>query len=71
MCRDICTDRCLRERRGARPNADGHSESRRVANPVFVEVKKPNERISPDQRAEMSFMLSLGLQARVLVLIEA
>jgi hypothetical protein len=36
----------------------------------FVEVKKPREHVSKDQREEMAFMVSLGLNARVLRLIE-
>ena len=36
----------------------------------FVEVKKPSERILPDQNDEIAFMQSLGLRARVLRLIE-
>ncbi len=36
----------------------------------FVEVKKPEEPVSRDQRAEIAFMHSLGLHARVLRLIE-
>lgn len=36
----------------------------------FVEVKKPRERISPDQSEEIKFLKSIGLKARVLRLIE-
>lgn len=36
----------------------------------FVEVKKPDEPVSEDQREEIGFMLALGLNARVLRLIE-
>jgi hypothetical protein len=36
----------------------------------FVEVKKPEEPISPGQREEISFMNSLGLHARLIRLIE-
>lgn len=36
----------------------------------FVEVKKPEESVSPDQRDEIVFMNGLGLHARVLRLIE-
>jgi hypothetical protein len=42
----------------------------RVAIPRFVEVKKPAERISTDQTNEIRFMQSLGLHARVLILVE-
>lgn len=44
--------------------------TQRLATPFFVEVKKPGERISADQRSEIAYMLGLGLPARVLVLIE-
>lgn len=36
----------------------------------FVEVKKPDERIKPDQREEIAYLQSLELQARVLRLEE-
>jgi|SRR6516164_5513122 len=36
----------------------------------FVEVKKPSEKVSDDQRAEIKFLRDLGLEARVLRLIE-
>ena len=36
----------------------------------FVEVKKPDEPISPGQREEIAFMNSLGLHARLIRLIE-
>ena len=36
----------------------------------FVEVKKPKERLSADQREEIEFLQSLGLHARVLRLHE-
>jgi hypothetical protein len=36
----------------------------------FVEVKKPDEPVSRDQREEIAFLQSLGLHARVLRLIE-
>ena len=36
----------------------------------FVEVKKPEEQLSSDQRDEIAFMLSIGLNARVLRLQE-
>jgi hypothetical protein len=36
----------------------------------FVEVKKPEERLSDDQKEEINFLQSLGLHARVLRLIE-
>ena len=36
----------------------------------FVEVKKPGELVSDDQKAEIRFLRSLGLKARVLRLIE-
>lgn len=36
----------------------------------FVEVKKPEEPISPGQREEIDFMNSLGLHARLIRLIE-
>jgi hypothetical protein len=36
----------------------------------FVEVKKPEERISPGQREEIAFMNDLGLHARLIRLIE-
>jgi hypothetical protein len=37
---------------------------------VFVEVKKPGERVSDDQCDEIAFLKRLGLRARVLRLIE-
>jgi hypothetical protein len=36
----------------------------------FVEVKKPEEQLSDDQKGEINFLQSLGLHARVLRLIE-
>jgi hypothetical protein len=36
----------------------------------LVEVKKPKERISPDQNEEIAFLRSIGVPARVLRLIE-
>lgn len=36
----------------------------------FVEVKKPGELVSDDQKAEIQFLRTLGLKARVLRLIE-
>ncbi len=36
----------------------------------FVEVKKPEEPVSPDQKEEIAFLRSIGLSARVLRLIE-
>lgn len=42
----------------------------RYADAHFVEVKKPRERISDDQKEEIAFLASLGLKARVLRLIE-
>lgn len=36
----------------------------------LVEVKKPGERISPDQHEEIAFLRSIGIPARVLRLIE-
>jgi hypothetical protein len=36
----------------------------------FVEVKKPKERVSKDQKEEIEYLRSLGLQARVLRLKE-
>ena len=44
---------------------DGHPAFAR-----FVEVKKPDELVRTDQAAEIDFMKSLGLQVRVLRLIE-
>jgi hypothetical protein len=38
--------------------------------PRFVEVKKPGEKVSYDQRAEIKFLRDLGLHARILRLIE-
>lgn len=37
----------------------------------FVEVKRPKERVSDAQRSEIDFLVSIGLKARVLQLIEA
>jgi hypothetical protein len=36
----------------------------------FVEVKRPGERVSADQKAEIGFLMDLGLAARVVRLIE-
>ena len=38
--------------------------------PRFVEVKRPGEKVSDDQQAEIEFLRDLGLQARVFRLIE-
>jgi hypothetical protein len=37
---------------------------------LLVEVKKPQERISPDQHEEIAFLRSIGVPSRVLRLIE-
>ena len=42
----------------------------RVQAPRFVEVKKPKERVSENQVSEVAFLQALGMDARVLVLIE-
>ena len=42
----------------------------RVAFYRFVEVKKPKERVSNDQHEEIAFLRSIGIQARILRLIE-
>ncbi len=42
----------------------------KVAIARFVEVKKPEEGLSQDQKEEITFLQSLGLHARVLRLIE-
>ena len=42
----------------------------RVAFYRFVEVKKPKERVSNDQNEEIAFLRSIGIQARILRLIE-
>ena len=49
----------------AKIGQDGVSFSR------LVEVKKPKERISPDQHAEIAFLRSINIPARVLRLIES
>jgi hypothetical protein len=36
----------------------------------FVEVKRPSEPVSDDQKAEITFLRKLGLKARILRLIE-
>jgi hypothetical protein len=41
-----------------------------IADARFVEVKKPEEPVSEDQQAELDFMNSIGLRARVLRLAE-
>lgn len=46
------------------------NKSGRVAIARFVEVKKPEEPLSKDQKDEIIFLQSLGLHARVLRLIE-
>jgi hypothetical protein len=47
------------------------NKSGKVAIGRFVEVKKPEEDLSNDQKEEIAFLQSLGLHARVLRLIEA
>jgi hypothetical protein len=42
----------------------------RTTSPRFVEVKKPGEAVSPDQRDEIALLKRHGLPARVLRLIE-
>lgn len=42
----------------------------RLAQACFVEVKKPREPVSPQQREEIAFLIGMGLKARVLRLIE-
>lgn len=44
--------------------------SHRTAFYRLVEVKKPRERVSPDQHEEIAFLRSIGVPARVLRLIE-
>lgn len=46
------------------------NKSGKVAIARFVEVKKPEEDLSTDQKEEITFLQSLGLHARVLRLIE-
>ena len=46
------------------------NRSGKVAIARFVEVKKPEEELSQDQKEEIAFLQSLGLHARVLRLIE-
>jgi hypothetical protein len=46
------------------------NKSGKVAIARFVEVKKPEEALSTDQKEEIAFLQSLGLHARVLRLIE-
>lgn len=46
------------------------SQTGRISMARFVEVKKPEEAVSADQKEEIAFLRSLGLQARVLRLIE-
>lgn len=43
----------------------------RVSTPRFVEVKRPDESVRDGQREEIAFLLSLGVEAQVLRLIEA
>lgn len=43
----------------------------RIESPRFVEVKKPEEKLSEHQADEIAFMTMLGLDARVLRLLEA
>lgn len=45
-------------------------DSDKVTMARFVEVKKPEERISADQLEEIDFLRSMGLHARVLRLVE-
>ena len=47
-----------------------NNKSGRVAIARFVEVKKPEESLSQDQKEEIAFLQSVGLHARVLRLIE-
>ena len=44
--------------------------TKKPGNGVFVEVKKPEEPLSQDQREEIAFLKSIGLQARILRLME-
>jgi hypothetical protein len=70
--------RALVERHARRGNRSGVPDlflfaralSGRVVMARFVEVKKPEEPVSEDQREEIDFMLALGLNARVLRLQE-
>ena len=47
-----------------------HTDPTRTPITRFVEVKRPNERVSPDQVEEIAFLNALGVPARVLRLIE-
>ncbi len=47
-----------------------NNRSGKVAIARFIEVKKPEEGLSQDQKEEIAFLQSLGLHARVLRLIE-
>ena len=47
-----------------------HVPTNRYGRSVFVEVKKPDEPLSSDQKNEINFLQSLGFHARVLRLIE-
>ena len=45
-------------------------KTQRVTIARFMEVKKPEESVSRDQREEIAFLQTLGLDARVLRLVE-
>jgi hypothetical protein len=47
-----------------------HDEDNRPCAPRFVEVKRPDERLFKQQRAELEFLRSLGLKAGVFRLVE-
>ena len=47
-----------------------NNQTKRLSIARFVEVKKPEEPVSKDQREEIKFLQDLGLHARVLRLIE-
>jgi hypothetical protein len=46
-------------------------EDGRIESPRFVEVKKPEEKLYPHQAEELAFLTGLGLDARVLRLLDA
>ena len=46
-------------------------EDGRIESPRFVEVKKPEETLYPHQADELAFMSALGLDARVMRLLDA
>ena len=47
-----------------------HKTTHSISRACFVEIKRPNETLSNDQKNEINFLRSIGLKSRVFRLVE-